>query len=397
MRSSFGQLAAQRRAEIGISLQEFADRIGVSHARISQLEHSKANISDEVISGYLSALEVSGDSTWELKFKDEASFSNTRYMLKRNSVGDDKLVALLANYARLLSDSAKKEIESIIRREAEGKDISEMLDLVSSVGPRERVPLVIRGKERASKSSRKQSRSRTTTPEITPDRFAQLVVSSEQIRARHVAVDAPLRADRFLEKEMLLDDRLDVEIVRSMPKFAEGAYAVIVGHTQGSTIFVEQGYYKACALLRNYFANHVLLHEYAHHFLHSDLLETKSESYLTPHRLSLELEAGGFSETSLYDREFIGSDANRYIIPDSTELEAELFATLLAVPWMKVFAYGKEGYDVRTLSRLLARDHRSISALVAKISRYLAIPAVVRSIKSSIAKNQMLDHPFLRQ
>ena len=67
MRSPFGRFAVELRARKKLSQSEFAEKVEIALARVSNLEHSRTAISDDVLRRYIKVLDCSGDEAHQLR------------------------------------------------------------------------------------------------------------------------------------------------------------------------------------------------------------------------------------------------------------------------------------------------------------------------------------------
>lgn len=388
MRNSFGKRAERLREALKMSLHDFSQKLNVSHARVSQLEHGKVKISQETVDKYVELLRPSEDDQSELRA--EASYSNNRLLFKQKSLSDDKLLALYTTYAPILSDELKAKIENMILEDVEVQG----LPLGSNHKGKIPNPASVRQLSRAmnSKSTPKHRKvNKREKPTISTRRFAELATISEEKRQAFVRGNEAVNACDFLQWACVQDPLLDVDICEIMPDHAGQSYACIVGLPDGHSIIVEQGYYGSCAQ-GNYFHNHVLLHEYAHHVLHEKLLETENTVILDPHPLSTLLDDA--KRTALFDQEFIGSEAVSYSAPNSVELEAEYFAVLLAVPWVKLAEYAVSGVDVESAATLISRDYNTLRAITETIMWFMRNAGTREAIKRELYMLGVRRHKF---
>jgi transcriptional regulator with XRE-family HTH domain len=258
MRSSFGQLAQKLRAKRGLSQTEFASLIGEPLARVSNLEHQRTSINDDVVGKYISVLNCSGEECHELR--QAASFSNTRMLAINKNLPHDRLHALLAEFGTSLSSRAVEKIRQV---------------LVEELGPK---VAALELSSTKSKSFRKlpDGKRAHVRPYLSPKRFVEICMKAAELRAQFSDPSLRLDVEGFIQKVSLSDTRLDLDWLDRLPDYAEGAFACIVGYRGGNVILVETGRYNHVSR-NNPFVRHVLCHELAHHVLHSEILETDEE------------------------------------------------------------------------------------------------------------------------
>lgn len=363
MRSSFGQFAQALRAKRKITQTDFAKQIDESIARVSNLEHQRTNIGDEVIGKYIQALNCNGKEALELR--DLAQFSNTRLSVKNKEYPLDRLHAVLAQYGNSISSEAVSKINEVLVGELGPKAVALEFSSTASIS-------------KVSKSKPKQKRKR---PDLSLPRFVEISVRAQKIRSHFAEDTAKLDVEGFLQDFACKDLSFDVDIVSTLPSFAHGAFACIVGHATGATVLVEASRFTIGTKSR-VFVNHVLCHEFAHFILHGDLLETEQECYLPVQdaaKLAIEamdcaeMPEGGFQKN----------------IDSLTEEEAECFATMLLVPWTQ-FIKGTEDY-------FLARDFGEELGSINRYSRYFKNPAVLDKFREVLWKSGERDHPIFRK
>ena len=361
MLSTFGKSAAQFRAQLGLTEQEFAALVGLSVGEVEDLEHMRAHCSSEIVGRYVRVLGLQPGAAPALALIAAAEDSNRRRVETRRYLGDDRLMALLARHGNELSDAVKAQINRIVAEEIAAKS------------------RVIRHRD-----DRAESPPAPLRPRLTPARLAELVLLSEEVRARHVRPEERLSATAFLEDEFERDPRLEIELVTEMPLFAPDSGAAIAQTVDGHILHVNAGFWTDCAAGCRNVASHVLLHEYAHHILHGAYI-AQGEGFLPPHRLA-SLEMGDAREAVT-----VGG----YDSADTLDLEADFFAVLLTVPWTRLAEVAVEDYKARFLVRKLARDYGAFWPVMDKLVRYMRMGVARDRIREALYRQNRIDHPFL--
>lgn len=358
MRSSFGKLTLKLRIEKQMSQSDFATEIGEPLSRVSQIEHQRVHISDHVIGEYIRVLDCNGQQAHQLR--DYANFSNARLTAQKKNLAHDDVHALLAHFGAKLSPVAIAKIKNII-----AEDVGERVESL----------------EFANTKSRKQKGEKTQCtkrPSLTPARFVEICLIAHEYRLRYFQDSEKISMDYFLQAEAANTTSFDFEIVECLPPYAAGAYACIVGHKNGRTLLIEEERFRS-AIRERFFNLHVLAHEFGHHVLHGDLLETDTECYLPPQELAT------LASDLLSEESSIGDEI--YNVVDSlVEVEAECFATMLIVPW---FAFLKGTELV-----YLAKDYGEQLDEVKRYARYFKNRAVIDQLKTKLWKLGRRDHPI---
>ena len=348
MRSTWGTYAEALRVRAGLSRTEFANRIGESIARVCNLEYQRTNINEEVLRKYIDVLAVNPEEA--SKLRESAEFSNLRRGMQAKNVPEDQTVTMMVKFLPLLSPSGKRKVEAAlaeIRRviaEEKGEEVAYL---------RFNIPL----KKKAPKTKRKTPSER---PQLFLNRFIELCFIAQEIRTRHVSDRYRLNIDQFIQREELDDGSLCFDVVEALPSYAEGAFALIIGTGEGHRVLLEEK--RFFGRLRNHpLIRHAIMHEFAHHVLHGDLLQTKSECFLPAQEISM------VTEESL---ERVAPDGYSFerVIDTLIEEEAECLATLILVPWNE-FAKGKEASE-------LWRTYGADPGSVVRYLRYFKQPAV---------------------
>ena len=335
MRTEWGKLAQSMRIRAGLSQTEFAQKLGVSLARISNLEAGRTNISDEVLGSYIQILAASNDEA--LRLRELARYSNEKRRASGNS--QQSLVALFSAYGDRLSEDTIKGIRRLVEKEL-GADVAN-LKLKSSRQPK-----------RSHGTRQRKSGNRAS---IGAQRFIEISFIAEQIRRKHCNNSDRLHIDRFLEAEVAEAQGFDFLIVDKLPAFAEQAFAVIVGDPDSNTILLEEERFKL-AQRGSSFVRHVIAHEYGHHILHKEHLEADLECFLPPQ---------DWAKASAKELKAAHASAGQIekVVDTLVEAEAECFSTMLLVPWTE-FMKGTETYH-------LAKDFGEEHEEVKRYHRYI--------------------------
>jgi transcriptional regulator with XRE-family HTH domain len=362
MRSSFGRFAQEVRVKKGISQSAFAASIGESLSRVSQLEHQRTSINDAVIGKYVQALDLDGEEI--CKLRRFAEYSNSRLSAKNRNLKHDSIHALLAQYGDRLSERTIEGIRKLIARDLDP-------DLALEVAT-----LEFSSNRSVSKQLSERSKKRIIVrPSLTLDRFVEISLLAEAHRNRFTSTDT-----RKMDVEALLalassqDEKFDFDILESLPPYSEGAFACIVGTSEGHIILLdEEGYGRA--IKGSVFCRHVICHEYGHHVLHGSLLNSTAETYLPPQEWAkVKDEAEAVSGTICQ------------VVDTQEEVEAECFATMILVPWTE-FLKGTE-------LKYLAKDFGEQLDEVVRYARYFKNPAVMNRFREVLWERGERTHPI---
>lgn len=344
MRSSFGRFAMELRAKRGLSQTAFAEKLGESLSRISNIEFQRASVSDDMIGRYIAALNCTGEEAFELRKR--ANFSNSIKRSVQDGVKYPPLLAMFEQFSDRLSPKAAAEIQRILERES-GEQI-EILAYSSNKAPLQK----------------RLARGTPQRPSLMPRRFAEICILAYELRQKICPETAHLKIEEALEKLSLAFETLDYAVVDSLPSYLEGAFACILGEIDGSTILIEQKRYKS-AVNGVHFARHVLAHEIGHYILHRQLLKSNGVVILPPQELAKN------------SSDMINSDKQIFAVANTiVEVEAELFATMFLVPWRAFF----KGTEVK----YLASDFGEQLEEVKRYSWYFKNPAVIDAFNAAL-------------
>ncbi len=365
MRSSFGRLAQDVRVRKGITQSAFAATIGESLSRVSQLEHQRTSINEAVIGKYIDALDLDDEEI--CKLRRFANFSNSRLSAKNKNLKHDSIHALLAQFGDKLSDRTVDGIRKLIMNDLDPNLAIEVATLEFS------------NTHSASKQSvGRKPKKLSSRPTLTLERFVELCLLAEDHRGKFADPDTrKMNLEHLLASESARDERFDFDVVEVLPPYAKGAFACIVGTADGHIILLEEEGYKM-AVRGSGFRRHVICHEYAHHVLHSKLLASTAETYLSIQE---------WAKIREEREETTGSICQ--IVDTQEELEAECFATMLLVPW-KEFLKGTE-------PRYLARDFGEQQGEIERYARYFENRAVINRFREILWERGEKAHPIFEK
>ena len=351
MRSPFGRFAVELRARKKLSQSEFAEKVEIALARVSNLEHSRTAISDDVLRRYIKVLDCSGDEAHQLR--KLAQYSEALRVEPEPLSTSSKLRALLSSHGKALSPSAFSRIQQIIEAET-GESLAAM---------------------QFSFAERKHGtpNKRRERPSLTPELFAEIVIQAGFVRRDLASTTEKIHIGRALEQLCAASEKLDTLFVDSLPSFLDGAFACIVGDCDGYTLLLESE--RMMSADRGvHFARHVICHELGHHFRHPHLLTSTERIYIAPQELSKN-SAG-----------LIGTDRMRQqVVASIEEVEAECFSTFLLVPW--------EAFLKGTIPSYLASDFGEQQREIERYFPYFKQPAVLDAIKRKLWEMGERSHP----
>ena len=354
MRTGFGRRAALRRTELRMSQAEFARLSEIAPARVSNLEHGRTNIGDDVMSQYIRILQADGSLAHELR--QLQSISNS--LLSNSS--DPKAL----REAKALLDGLSDKLS--------GEDFEWIKSRIAARGNVE-LPSLLYASNKVKRSKPRVSR-KNPWDEMGPERFAEICVSALDLRRELFKDYEPVKFDILLDYIAAQNLRFDYEIVESLPAQIEGAFAAIFGHSSGHTIlFEEERFVSACAGV--HFLRHVIAHEIAHHFLHAESLLSEDGLFLPVQEMAKR------RPVDLRPEEQIRVD-----IPTLEEAEAELFATALIVPWEKLL----EGTELLFLSK----DYGEQLGAVQAFRRRWNQKAVLEAFATIVFDRGKIKHPI---
>lgn len=352
MRSSFGRCATQLRVNKSISQKEFSELSGISLSHVSNLEHSRANLSEEVLNTYIHVLNCTEAEAAELKKK--ASFSNGVRKSPNPKSPSTPLQVMLAQFGDQLSPDAREAIKRILEKET-GEEMNALLFSSNQRDKGQKAPR--RGPKR---------------PSLNRSRFVEIALEAESLRQQICGDTRKVDIGQALEKLVLFDQRFDYEICEVLPPNFEGAFAVIVGHADGHTLFVEEARFNS-ALNGVFFARHVLAHELAHHIVHSHMLNSNKGLWLPPQELAKN-SARNIESTKQIEQ----------VVDSVEEVEAETFATFFLVPWTAFL----KGTDVK----YLASDYGEQPREVERIARLMKIETVIDEFRNALWSKGVRRH-----
>lgn len=354
MRSSFGRFVQELRLKRRMTQKEFSELSGMSLAHVSNLEHQRMNINDKMLGVYIKVLDCTGAEALELRKR--ANFSNSIRKSDEPSSPNTPIRVMFEEFGERISPKAREEIQKILERET-----GETLDALRFSS--NRTP---------SKSNTRSKQSRR--PVLSPQRFAEIALLAEEHRRRICGETEKLDIGLALERLSHLHPRLDYDVVEELPQQLEGAFAAIVGHSDGHTIMVEERRF-ASALNGVHFARHVVAHELGHHFLHPELLASNKDLWLPPQALAQNTPEG------------YGSDRRiEQVVNTRIEVEAECFATLFLVPWT-AFLKG-------TSVHYLADDYGEQKDEVKRYAAFFTVESAKDAFREALWKKGIRRHPI---
>ncbi len=358
MRSGFGKKALALRLQKGLSQTEFSEKTGYSLQRVSNIEHQRSNVSDDVVSVYIRVLDANGEEADTLR--KLARFSNS----ERRQDGENRVLlplqAMMSEFGGKISPKSAAKIQEILEQET-GEKLATL-------------------RFASNRSSDKSGKSRKTSSsgwsQISAKRMVELSTLSLEFRRQFVPDSKKLDVGFLLEK--LTDDnsRFDYQVVDVMPPQLNGAFACIKGHADGHTVLLEEDR-MGSALRGVVFARHAICHEVSHHRLHAGMLVSDQEIYIPAQNLSRN------SPT------MIGTDGQIEQVVDSIEeAEAELFATGLLVPWT---AYLKGTY-----LKYVADDYGETLDAVRRFHNFLMQEPVLNGLRERLWLAGERQHPIFQ-
>jgi transcriptional regulator with XRE-family HTH domain len=352
MRSTFGRYALKLRVSKGMSQKDFAAKVGMSISRVCNIEYQRVTVSDDVVGAYIAALNCNGEEVMELRKR--AHFANSVKRGEQDGVKYPPLYAMFEQFSDRISPKAAAEIQRILERET-----GESIEALAFSSNRRLI----------SKSGRQFKR-----PVPSPRRFAEICFLAIDVRNRVCREMEPLDIGRTLEILCAETDNLDYHVVETMPSYMDGAFACIIGEIDGHKILIEEDRFDK-AISGVHFARHVVAHEIAHHFLHSDALVSRGVAFLPPQEL-----AKNSVNTA-------GTDGQICQVVDTIfEAEAEIFATLLLVPWT-AFIKGTELH-------YLAKDYGEQLDEIKRYAPYFKNSAVIDALKYALYSRGERKHPM---
>lgn len=350
MRSGFGRLAQEIRAQRGMSQTEFAERMGVSLSRVSNIEFQRTSISDRVVGDYIRVLDCSGSEAHRLR--EQARFSEA--LRKNDDEGDlPPLQAMLEVFGNRLTPTALAKIQEIVERDV-GKTVAALRFQSSQL---------VKSKAKLKKR-----------PSLTPKRFAQIVTLASRIRQEHANETTRLNIPELLEATAAAELNFDYRIVDRMPSFTEGAFACMLGDKDGHCLLIEEDRFRSMGK-GVFFFRHVVCHEMGHHYLHGTSLASAGKVFLAPQELAKN------------STKMIGEGRQiEQVIDTIEEEEAECFATFFLVPW--------EAFRKGTTAKHLSRDYGAQQSTIERFQPYFQQKAVLEAICQELWNQGERSHPI---
>jgi transcriptional regulator with XRE-family HTH domain len=111
-RTGFGRLSVELRAKKGVSQAEFARKAGIALSRVSNLEHQRTHISDDVVGIYIEVLQCTGEEAHELRKR--ATFSNVVRDQGPEAKDVSPLQAMLSLYGNSISPVGRARLQKVI-------------------------------------------------------------------------------------------------------------------------------------------------------------------------------------------------------------------------------------------------------------------------------------------
>lgn len=353
-RTAFGRRVAELRLARQMSQTEFARRANMSVARVSHLEHQRSHINEDVVRVYLDVLQCNGNEAHELR--KLAQFSNNLRDHSESPPGISPLQAMLKQFGDAISPAGRARIQKVLEEETG--------EMVAS----------LRFSSNQSKSPITESRSkkRRPRPSLWPDRLAEIALMAEGVRRQVAGEMQRVSVGLLLDRLAVVEPDFDYLIQEDLPAFAEGAFALITGHSAGHTLHLEESRFKA-AVGGQVFGRHAIAHEIGHHFLHTDLLRSERELFLPPQELAKN-RADSAEESFQIEQ----------VVDSLVEEEAECFAVFLLVPWT-AFLKGTAPFH-------LAKDYGEQDRAVERYGRYFKNPAVLDAFRGILWKLGQKEH-----
>lgn len=336
---------------------QFADATGLSLSRISNIEHQRVSVTDDIVNTYIRALNCNGNEAHELRKR--ADFSNNMKRGQEVGTKHPPLVALLEQFGDRISSKAAAQIQKILENET-----GELVSILAFSSNRMR-------------KIRREAARRYTRPSLLPDRFVEICLLAAEIREQVCHERNSFDFETALDKLSIKSGNLDYIVLDQMPSFCEGAFACIIGEKNGHTVTLEKDRFEK-ALRGVHFARHAVAHELAHHYLHPELLTSNNVAFLPIQRLA---------QNTCPD---IGSERQIEQVVDSViEAEAELFATMLLVPWTAFIRGTREDY--------LASDYGEQLGEIQRYAPHFKNRAVIDAFKKALwargeRKHKIFEH-----
>ncbi len=358
MRSAFGKYSEVLRVKHSISQTTFSERTGMSLSRISNIENQRSNISDDVLRIYIKALNCSGEEAHEIR--KLATFSNGLRKRSGHENTHPPLQVMFEQFGHKISPKTAALIQQILERET-GERVETLCFSSNKT----------KANQKRTLKTRKHKR-----PSLTPERFAEIAMQTLNLRRTICPDIEKLDVGKALQVLSVNDELFDYMIFEQLPSHLSGAFACIIGDSDGHTVLMEETRFQN-ALNGVHFFRHVICHEIGHHFLHGEQLTSDQKIVFAPQELAKNA------------CDMIGSDEQiEQVIDTIEEVEAECFATFLLIPW--------EAFIKGTTSNYLAVDFGEQKREVDRYIRFFNIPSVLNAFKLALWDAGQRQHPIFK-
>lgn len=356
MRTAFGRFSEKLRVERNMTQTEFSDASGMSLSRISNVEHQRSNIGEDVVRCYLRVLQCNGKQACELR--KLANFSNGLRKRSGRESTHPPLQVMLEQFGDRISPKTVATIQNLLEKES--GELVETLRFSSNQSPQ------------TITSTRKKQR--ISRPSLLPSRLAEIAVIALDLRRTICKDNEKLDVGRALQILSVNNSHFDYKILKQLPIYLDGAFACIQGHKDGHTIIVEESRFQS-ALNGVHFFRHVICHEIGHHILHAEFLQSNNEMYFAPQELAKN------------SPHMIGSDRQIEQVIDSViEVEAECFAMFFLIPW--------DSFIKGTTAEYLASDFGEQKGEVKTFANYFKNVAVLNAFREILWQRNERHHPI---
>lgn len=308
---------SRRLDDIDIGRVELSRKLGKSLSYLSQVESGSVNFNEALCQDYIVALGLDQRQTDE--FCELVRFLNAKRKAPNSTDAGKRLSAIVAIYGDELD---QVDIEIIEEMVAQGL-----------------------GKQSDYRKGRNASPSR-----MTPERFLEIFYLAMDQKNRIAKDDELVPVCRLVEKEAAVQPRFKLTFHDKMPERLGDVWACVEHHVEGREAhFLSQNYERAfdgCS-----FNRHVVAHEFGHY-----ILEHKGINFLKPTMIGKTRSTGSADDPV-------------------EELEADIFATLLLVPWRRMV----RGDSANELAKRFHAEKKWIT----KASGMLKVPIIKRQITNS--------------
>jgi hypothetical protein len=307
-----------RLRQIRKSRVEVSREVGKSLSYLSQVESGLVNFNQEMVELYCRSLRLEGDQAND--FKQLVAFSNSRRKASNQNEGAKRVAALIELFGDSLDEKSIAEIET---------SISAAITTKRSFSPY------------------RKSWSPSSGGGLTPDRFLELIKTTDAVRQSFSVGTGYCNIVDVIEEIEHLSPVVKITFHKAMPRVFGDVYACVENLPEGIEFHFQEEVYTR-AFDGCWFSRHVLAHEVGHY-----ILRHRGVRFLQPQIVQK-------GATRVRTTNSKGATAE--------EQEADIAGTLLLVPWRIMFT--------RPSASDLSSQYRSDPEQTSRLIGLFSVPAV---------------------